>query len=211
MKIMPPAKKVGLGARISAEEFNDLYLDKQQVLQKFKISSRTLQTWRSERIVSHCRIGRKYFYLKEEIDKLFANKVIPGKISEGIGSESDLKSTQIPSKDVEISNSIDLSSTEPGLNQPSKSFASIWNPVPPYVVPLLVVLIYLSPFAEDIIEGNQIDPYNLVLPVVITVVGCVVYWLIQLYVWISKKYNYRSHLPEKMGQDNNGISSQPKP
>jgi hypothetical protein len=187
MKIIPPTKKAGVGANISAEEFNDHYLDKQQVLQKFGISSRTLQTWRSERIISQFRIGRKYYYLKEDIDKLIANKTIPGKINDVTGIESDLKATQTPVKEVEISNPNDITSTTPILNQPSKSFASIWNPIPPYVVPLLVVLIYLSPFAVDIIKGEPIEPYLLLLPIIVAGVGYVVYWLIRLCVWISRK------------------------
>jgi hypothetical protein len=187
MKNMPPIKKNGLGANIGADGFKDHYLDKQEVLQKFNISSRTLQTWRDQRIVSHFRIGNKLYYLKEDIDRFIEKRTIPSKVNEEsiIGSDSDASAESAQNEIIQITN--DSASSTPTQAKKPKSFASVWSPIPPYVVPLLVVIIYLSPFAKEIITGEPISPYLLVLPIIVTIVALGVYGLIQLCVMISRK------------------------
>jgi hypothetical protein len=182
----------GIGAHISAEEFNDRYYDKQEVLQKFNISPRTLQEWRSQNLVTYIKIGKKMYYLKESLNKLIAESTITGKIDNKLGeiykegtetnTSKMIADDTLPSKQTDIKD--------------EKSFAKLWNPIPGYMVPILVIIIYFLPFAEDIIKGEPILPFVLVLPLKIGVIGCAAFFFIQLAIRISRKYISHKN-PEK--------------
>ena len=45
-------------------------LDRQNVLQLFHISVRTLQKWRSKHILPYIRIGNKIYYRQSDIDDM---------------------------------------------------------------------------------------------------------------------------------------------
>jgi predicted site-specific integrase-resolvase len=57
---------------------DDDYLDKQDILQRLKISGRTLQRWRKQGLIVHTKIGGKIYYsenaLKEMMRKGFGGK-----------------------------------------------------------------------------------------------------------------------------------------
>ena len=40
------------------------------MMQLFKVSSRTLQRWRDERIVPYKKVGGKIFYLADKVEEL---------------------------------------------------------------------------------------------------------------------------------------------
>ncbi len=48
----------------------DFWMDKTEVLEKMHISSRTLQTWRSKRILPFKKIGRKIYYWDSDLREL---------------------------------------------------------------------------------------------------------------------------------------------
>jgi len=49
----------------------EVWLDKQDILTRMHISSRTLQTWRSSGMIPFSRIGRKIFYRESDLNKLY--------------------------------------------------------------------------------------------------------------------------------------------
>ena len=49
----------------------EIWLDKQDILIRMHISSRTLQTWRSRGILPFCRIGRKLYYRESDLNRLY--------------------------------------------------------------------------------------------------------------------------------------------
>jgi hypothetical protein len=49
---------------------NEIWFDKQQVLQFTNISSRTLQTWRTDKLLPYARIRNKIYYRKSDIQML---------------------------------------------------------------------------------------------------------------------------------------------
>lgn len=51
-----------------------LWLDKADVLQQLHISSRTLQNWRTKRILPFSRIHGKIFYKRQDIIDLLDNR-----------------------------------------------------------------------------------------------------------------------------------------
>jgi hypothetical protein len=181
----------GLGAHISAEEFNDRYYDKQEVLQKFNISPRTLQEWRSQNLVTYIKIGKKMYYLKESLNKLIAESTITAKIDYKLGEIPQEGSETVTSK-IESGDTLHSQSTD---TKEKKSFAKLWDPIPWYLVPILVIIIYFLPFAEDIIKGQPIDPFVLVLPLKIGAIGFGAFFLLQLGIRISRKYIFRKKIP----------------
>jgi hypothetical protein len=187
MKISRHIDKNGLDADFGTEAFSKRYIDKQDVLQKFTISERTLQTWRSNRLLAHCKIGKKIYYLREDIDRLIQNSTIPSIGNKPIDSESDLDALVSISKKESIQLPTDSASLQSVQTSKPRSFSSLWDPIPPYVVPFLVILIYLASFATEIIKGEPISAFSLLLPIIFVVVGYAIYWLIRLCVWISRK------------------------
>jgi hypothetical protein len=54
-----------------SENKEEIWFDKQDILTRMHISSRTLQTWRDKGILPHCRIRNKIFYRESDLKKLF--------------------------------------------------------------------------------------------------------------------------------------------
>lgn len=46
------------------------FYDNADMMQLFKVSSRTLQRWRDERIVPYKKVGGKIFYLADKVEEL---------------------------------------------------------------------------------------------------------------------------------------------
>jgi hypothetical protein len=183
--------KSGLGDIPGTKEFRDRYLDKQEVLQTFNISSRTLQNWRTYNEVTFIRIGNKTYYLKESLDNLIAGNTVLS------NNENDPRPVtheeSLTAKDGNIP--ADSITPEPIETKEQKSFAKLWDPIPWYLVPILVIIIYFLPFAEDIIKGQPIDPFVLVLPLKIGAIGFGAFFLLQLGIRISRKYIFRKKTP----------------
>jgi hypothetical protein len=183
--------KSGLGAIPGTKEFRDRYLDKQEVLQTFNISSRTLQNWRTYNEVTFIRIGNKTYYLKESLDNLIAGNTILSNIQNDPGPVTQEES--LNEKDGIIP--ADTITPQPTDISEQKSFTKLWEPIPWYLVPIVVILIYFIPFAEDIIKGQPIDPFVLVLPLKIGAIGFGAFFLLQLGIRISRKYIFRKKTP----------------
>ncbi len=52
----------------------DFWMDKREVLEKLHISSRTLQTWRSNGQIPYKKIGRKIYYWYSDLIELLKTK-----------------------------------------------------------------------------------------------------------------------------------------
>lgn len=65
--IPPTAQNAPQPASATVKE---IWLDKQEVLQRLHISSRTLQTWRSKKLLNYSKIGGKIFYRESDLQKL---------------------------------------------------------------------------------------------------------------------------------------------
>ena len=48
----------------------EIWIDKQDIMQRIHISNRTLQTWRSKGILPYARIGRKIYYKESDFSNL---------------------------------------------------------------------------------------------------------------------------------------------
>ena len=55
---------------LSERAFLEDWIDGQEVMQKLKISPRTLQTLRSNGTIPYTRIGHKLYYLKQDIERI---------------------------------------------------------------------------------------------------------------------------------------------
>ena len=62
-------------------------LDGQDIMQMLHVSPRTLQTLRSNGTIPYTRIGRKIYYLKEDIQRILRNNYIMTKIEDRYGKE----------------------------------------------------------------------------------------------------------------------------
>ncbi len=49
-----------------------LYYDNADMMQLFNVSSRTLQRWRDEGIISGKKVGGKIYYLAEKVDEMMS-------------------------------------------------------------------------------------------------------------------------------------------
>lgn len=62
-------------------------LDGQDIMQMLHVSPRTLQTLRSNGTVPYTRIGRKIYYLREDIERILRDNYIMTKIEDRYGKE----------------------------------------------------------------------------------------------------------------------------
>lgn len=62
-------------------------LDGQDIMQMLHVSPRTLQTLRSNGTIPYTRIGRKIYYLREDIERVLRDNYIMTKIEERYGKE----------------------------------------------------------------------------------------------------------------------------
>ena len=62
-------------------------LDGQDIMQMLHVSPRTLQTLRSNGTIPYTRIGRKIYYLREDIERILRNNYIMTKIEYRYGKE----------------------------------------------------------------------------------------------------------------------------
>jgi hypothetical protein len=58
--------------QIESTPVTEIWLDKQDILIRMHISSRTLQRWRSKGMIPFCRIGKKLYYLESDLNKLYS-------------------------------------------------------------------------------------------------------------------------------------------
>lgn len=54
----------------------DFWMDKRDVLEKLHISSRTLQTWRSNGLIPYKKIGRKIYYWYSDLIEVLKTKPV---------------------------------------------------------------------------------------------------------------------------------------
>lgn len=192
MEISRHTAKTGLDASIGTGEFNDRYFDKQEVLQTFNISSRTLQNWRKYYNITFIRIGNKTYYLKESLVKLCENNTISAKI------DTDPESIILEESSSEMPSDFpaDTIKSEQTDTWEQKSFARVWDPIPGYLVPIVIILIYFLPYVEEIINGKSISPFLLLMPLKVGITACAAYSLLQLGIWISKRITGKRKTPE---------------
>ena len=62
-------------------------LDGQDIMQMLHVSPRTLQTLRSNGTIPYTRIGRKIYYLREDIERILRDNYIMTKIEDRYGKE----------------------------------------------------------------------------------------------------------------------------
>ena len=62
-------------------------LDGQDIMQMLHVSPRTLQTLRRNGTIPYTRIGRKIYYLREDIERILRNNYIMTKIEDRYGKE----------------------------------------------------------------------------------------------------------------------------
>ena len=62
-------------------------LDGQDIMQMLHVSPRTLQTLRSNGTIPYTRIGRKIYYLREDIERILRDNYIMTKIEDHYGKE----------------------------------------------------------------------------------------------------------------------------
>lgn len=62
-------------------------LDGQDIMQMLHVSPRTLQTLRSNGTIPYTRIGRKIYYLRQDIEQVLRDNYIMTKIEERYGKE----------------------------------------------------------------------------------------------------------------------------
>lgn len=198
MKKSSNNKNIGQGAEKSAENFNDLYYDKQEVLQLFHISSRTLQEWRDQNLITYFRIGHKSYYLKESINKFIADRTVSAKTNSS--SEKNIEKEAVRENDKDLLTDTVPSKTPEGTQ--TKLVAKVWDPIPGFLLPILVIFIYFIPYAPNIIRGETIDLFYLVLPLMVGIIGGTAFIIFQLAIKISKKYITPNN-SQKLGENNN--------
>jgi len=185
MKISSPPKVESVGANPGTKDFSELYYDKQDILQKFNISSRTLQRWRSDNAVTYTRIGGRYFYPKEQ----FAIEIRT--IQQMAKEDSQVPIQEEPQSTQNNSLPVDTSTSHPNNIISSRSFAKLWDPIPGYLVPILIMFIYFTPFIKDFITGKPIDPSFLVMPLLMGSMGVTAFLLLRTAIAILKKISGR--------------------
>ena len=62
-------------------------LDGQDIMKMLHVSPRTLQTLRSNGTIPYTRIGRKIYYLREDIERILRDNYIMTKIEDRYGKE----------------------------------------------------------------------------------------------------------------------------
>ena len=72
---------------LSERAFLEDWIDGQEVMQKLKISPRTLQTLRSNGTIPYTRIGHKLYYLKQDIERLLRNNYVMYNIRKRYGED----------------------------------------------------------------------------------------------------------------------------
>ena len=72
---------------LSERAFLEDWIDGQEVMQKLKISPRTLQTLRSNGTIPYTRIGHKLYYLKQAIERILRNNYVMYNIRKRYGED----------------------------------------------------------------------------------------------------------------------------
>ena len=72
---------------LSERAFLEDWIDGQEVMQKLKISPRTLQTLRSNGTIPYTRIGHKLYYLKQDIERILRNNYVMYNIRNRYGED----------------------------------------------------------------------------------------------------------------------------
>ena len=72
---------------LSERAFLEDWIDGQEVMQKLKISPRTLQTLRSNGTIPYTRIGHKLYYLKQDIERILRNNSVMYNIRKRYGED----------------------------------------------------------------------------------------------------------------------------
>ena len=72
---------------LSERAFLEDWIDGQEVMQKLKISPRTLQTLRSNGTIPYTRIGHKLYYLKQDIERILRNNYVMYDIRKRYGED----------------------------------------------------------------------------------------------------------------------------
>lgn len=57
----------------SATMQQPIWLDGQDIMQRFHISARTLQHWRTNHIIPHSKVGKKIFYKESDVNAMLEN------------------------------------------------------------------------------------------------------------------------------------------
>ena len=72
---------------LSERAFLEDWIDGQEVMQKLKISPRTLQTLRSNGTIPFTRIGHKLYYLKQDIERILRYNYVMYNIRKRYGED----------------------------------------------------------------------------------------------------------------------------
>lgn len=72
---------------LSERAFLEDWIDGQEVMQKLRISPRTLQTLRSNGTIPFTRIGHKLYYLKQDIERILRNNYVMYNIRKRYGED----------------------------------------------------------------------------------------------------------------------------
>ena len=72
---------------LSERAFLEDWIDGQEVMQKLKISPRTLQTLRSNGTIPFTRIGHNLYYLKQDIERILRNNYVMYNIRKRYGED----------------------------------------------------------------------------------------------------------------------------
>ena len=72
---------------LSERAFLEDWIDGQEVMQKLKISPRTLQTLRSNGTIPYTRIGHKLYYLKQDLERILRNNYVMYNIRKRYGED----------------------------------------------------------------------------------------------------------------------------
>ena len=66
----PSFRKKPVQGQTGRQALESKFYDNADMMHLFKVSSRTLQRWRDERIIAYKKIGGKIFYLAEKVEEL---------------------------------------------------------------------------------------------------------------------------------------------
>lgn len=50
------------------------WIDKQLVMQRYFVGERTLQRWREKKLIKYAAVGKKFYYLEEDIQRMLAER-----------------------------------------------------------------------------------------------------------------------------------------
>jgi len=53
------------------------FIDNSEFEQIMKISKRTAQTWRDEKVITYSQVGAKIYYMMSDVDKLLQSNSVP--------------------------------------------------------------------------------------------------------------------------------------